>query len=131
MKTFLVRIATPDCDFYSGAAEYLSVDTPDGRVGFLRGALPRIAVLSRGRIELTDGEGKKIFYCGDGMLRVGADSVTVLTSDCSDSLERLGHGDDDFVRRDVGEDRDYRRAKARIVSSVRKMRDKTLDQDKV
>ena len=46
MSTFRLHVVTPMRDFYSGEVEYVSVKTPDGREGFLSGALPRVAVLS-------------------------------------------------------------------------------------
>ena len=47
MSTFELRIVTPDGLFYSGEVEYLSVQTTDGRVGFMRGALPRVGKIGR------------------------------------------------------------------------------------
>ncbi len=110
--------------FYSGSAEYLSVDTTDGRVGFLRGAIPQIAVLSRGRIEITNGDVKTVLYNADGMLKVGSDGVDIIASACADNADALGMTDDEFAARDEREDHDLRMVKARIVTSIRKLRDK-------
>ncbi len=117
MSSFYLRIATPDADRFSGRVEYVSLDTPDGRIGLMRGALARIAVLDAGRIEITDGGTKKIFVCGDGLVRVDAGGVTVLTSKC-------GPQDENEDAADKGSVSDLKLAKVAIASSLKKMKEK-------
>ena len=80
----------------------------------MRGALARIAVLDAGRIEITDGGTKKIFVCGDGLVRVDAGGVTVLTSKC-------GPQDENEDAADKGSVSDLKLAKVAIASSLKKM----------
>ncbi|MDE5592621.1 MAG: hypothetical protein K2I75_01670 [Clostridiales bacterium] len=124
MSTFALRIATPAHDVFSGNVDYVSVNTPDGRVGFLRGALSRVAVLSEGVIEVTVGDEKIRLYSSDGILSITADGITIVASDCYDLAQEQADGataDDDAVR--------YKYAKARITSSLIKMKGKKLPEE--
>lgn len=129
MNNFRLTIATPEREFYNGMAEYLSVDTPDGRVGFLCGALPRISALSSGRIEITNGEIKTVFYNADGMLRVADDGIYIITSDCASDKDMLGAYDSDFAAGDEREDKVFRKVKARIVTNISKNTSKKPEVD--
>lgn len=104
--------------------DYVSVDTPDGRAGFLRGALSRVAVLSAGVIEVTVGDEKIRFACSDGIFCITRDGMTVVTSDCRDSA------DEDFDLGGAGlSGRQYRYAKARVAASLIKMKSKNIPED--
>lgn len=117
MSTFSLSIVTPDRDVFSGMVDYVSVETSDGRAGFLRGALPRVAVLKEGLIEVTIGKEKKSFYSTDGVFGITKSGMTITSSDCYDVAE----GRDGEVATDrSGRNLDY--AKARIASSVMKMK---------
>ena len=105
------------------------MDTPDGRMGFLYGALPRIVVLSRGRLEITAGEEKNVYYNEAGLLRVTADGIYIVTSDCAEEESKLGTFDKGFAGRDAHDDKVNRRAKARIVANIEKSRGKKFDRD--
>ena len=87
MNSFFLQIATPDRDFFSGEVEYLSVDTPTGREGFMRGALPKIAVLSAGKIEINVDGQKTAFVCSDGIIYVKPDGISLLTGSCRNAGE--------------------------------------------
>lgn len=77
-----MNVVTPTRDFYSGEVEYVSIGTPDGREGFLSGALPRVAVLSAGAIEVKTSVLEMRMICGGGIVSVAPDGVTVLTERC-------------------------------------------------
>lgn len=79
MKAFELKIITPDGLFYSGEAEYLSVQASDGRMGFMRGALPRIESLCAGRVEYKTSVISRAVTCGNGLIRVKKDGVTLIT----------------------------------------------------
>lgn len=118
MSTFALRIATPLHDIFSGMVDYVSVNTPDGRAGFLRGALPRVAVLSEGLIDISVGDEKLSFYASDGIFMLSADGMTVVTSDCCDTSDIQ---DSDMPTEDNSA-RQYSYAKARIASALLKMK---------
>ena len=119
MSTFSLRIVTPDRDVFSGMVDYVSVETSDGRAGFLRGALPRVAVLKEGLIEVTIGNDKISFYTSDGVYNITKSGMTIASSDCYDiSAGR----DTEVVDEQSGRTLDY--AKARIESSMMKMKGK-------
>lgn len=116
MSKFYLRIITPVGEFFSGKVEYLSVDTPSGREGFMRGALCKLAVLSAGRITVDDGE-RTDFVCGNGFISVEKDGVTLITSECD-----YENADDKALSGDFERESDY--AKARLVSGIAKIKKK-------
>ena len=119
MSTFSLRIVTPDKDVFSGMVDYVSVETSDGRVGFLRGALSRVVVLKEGMIEVTVGEKKIGFYTSDGVYSITKSGMTIASADCYNIKE--AHID---VTPDGHEGRNLDYAKARIASSMIKMKGK-------
>lgn len=116
--SFSLRIATPALDVFSGTVDYVSLNTPDGRAGFLRGALPRVAVLSAGPIEITVGDEKIKFYGADGIYSITDGGMTIITSTCHDSEKPQ----QDIERVDDGAGLREKYAKARIASSLIKMK---------
>lgn len=120
-----MRIVTPENDVFAGEAEYLSVNTPSGREGFMRGALPKAAVLSEGRVEISDGDERKIFMCGNGIICVDKEGITLITSDCIDAQNVDGS---DFAADTEQRQDDY--AKARLISAVSKTSGKRTKDDK-
>lgn len=125
MSTFALRIATPARDVFSGNVDYVSVNTPDGRAGFLRGALPRVAVLSEGVIEITVGDEKISLYTADGIFSITADGMTIVASYSYD----LTQAQDDSTSLDDNAEMKYKYAKARIASSLIKMKGKNLPEE--
>ena len=114
-----MRIVTPERDVYSGMVDYVSVEASDGRAGFLRGALPRVAVLKEGVIEITVGNEKFEFYAADGVYSIINGGMIVATSDCFDlSKERDAQAPDNSTDRGI----DF--AKAKLASSMLKMKGK-------
>lgn len=86
---------------FSGEVEYLSVPLSDGRAGFMRGALPRICVLSAGEIKAKLSRSEKRFECGDGILRISENGIYVITSAFKDmsAIENVqGKSDDDQLK---------------------------------
>lgn len=125
MSTFALSIATPVGEVFSGMVDHVSIDAPDGRMGFLRGALPRIAVLAAGIIEVTVGERKMQFECADGIFGIVDDKMTVITTYCSDLSENA-------IKNDITDrlsGRQYSYAKARIASNLLKMNAKKYPEE--
>lgn len=124
MSTFALRIATPARDVFSGNVDYVSVNTPDGRAGFLRGALPRVAVLSEGVIEITVGDEKISLYSSDGIFSITSNGMTIVAFESYD----LAAQNDGVMPSNSAELR-YKYAKARIASSLIKMKGKNLPEE--
>lgn len=114
MSTFYLRIATPERDVFTGTADHVSLNTPQGRAGFLAHALPRVAVLSEGVIEITVNNEKIELYCLDGIFSIDGQGITVITAECDDIAER--------DRLQIGTAKQFRYAKARIASNLIKMK---------
>ncbi len=116
MSTFRLHVVTPMRDFYSGEVEYVSVGTPDGREGFLSGALPRVAVLSAGVIEIKTSVIETRIVCGDGLVSVTPSGVTVLSEHCRFEGEAV---EDD--ERPVHDDA-VKLAKTKLATSIKNIR---------
>ena len=122
MSSFRLHIVTPYSDFYTGDIEYLCVDTPSGKEGFLSGAIPRIAVLSAGCIDIKTPVLELKAHCGAGLVCVNKGGVTVLTEKCR------FEGDEESDDSAVGEYKDaktseYKAAKAQLAATIKRMRD--------
>ncbi len=113
MSKFFLRIATPERDAFSGEVEYLSFDTPRGREGIMRGAIPRIAVVSAGKLEITDCGVKTVLNVGDGLIHVERGGVTVVTSRCDGDGADMSNRDGEFG------DLTPEIARAKIVSTIK------------
>ena len=121
LNTFLLKIVTPSSDFYTGEIDYLCIDTPDGKQGFLRGALPRIGIVSRGTIEITTSVLKMRAFCGDGIYKVDGNGVLLLVDGCA------FEGDE---AREISVDKTedgVKNAKVQIAASFKKMRETNAD----
>ncbi|MDE6293456.1 MAG: hypothetical protein K2L88_02395 [Clostridiales bacterium] len=116
--SFNLRIATPARDVFAGKGDYVSLCTPDGRAGFLSGALPRVAVLSAGLVEITIAGEKMNLYCVDGIYSITADGMTIVTSCCSD----FENPSVDAEPIDCNLGRQERYVRARIAASLIKMK---------
>lgn len=129
MSTFRLSIVTPEKEFYSGEIEYLCVDTPDGKAGFMRGAMPRIVALSSGHIVIKTSVIETDIICGDGLICVGDDEITVISEKCVYANDD-GHEDSDAAVNKLDGAKTARmidKAKAGIAASIKKMRDKKSD----
>lgn len=116
MSKFFLRIASPEREVYSGQIDYLCVDAPDGKIGFMRGALPGIYAVSAGAMDITDDDNKLTIVCGDGILSVEGDTVTALVS----SAKALTDEADEGFESRAAREQDY--AKARIMSGLYRMK---------
>ena len=120
MSTFLLKIVTPSHDFYTGEIDYLCIDTPDGKQGFLHGALPRIGIVQKGIVDITTSVLKLKALCGNGIYKVDENGVLLLVDSCKfegDETPDIRAESDDGIKN----------AKAQIAASFKKMRDKSAD----
>lgn len=130
MKTFFLRVVTPYGEAYSGEVEYLRVDTPDGKLGLMSGALPRVIALSAGEICAKTSLYEYNAVSSGGLLSIGNDgAMTVLTEKCVLRDKK----DDDPPETDKSDRdsavREYKMAKAQINSSIKKLKDKGYSSD--
>ncbi|MCH5162537.1 MAG: hypothetical protein J1G38_03510 [Clostridiales bacterium] len=116
-----MHIVTPSSDFYTGEIEYLCVDTPDGKVGIMHGAISRIAVLSAGCIEIKTPVLEQRAYCGDGLFFVNSDGVTILTEKCR--FEGDEEDDAPESEYDAASAHAYKTAKAQLAATLKHMRE--------
>lgn len=128
MNAFLFRIITPEKEVYSGEIESLTADTPDGKIGFLHGAMPRIIALSAGQIDFKTSVLHMSAVCGDGLIKIDRDGITVITDLCRFA--------DDAVKESESAEPDggmsnkaYNMAKVHIASSFKKLNDKNTSEN--
>ncbi len=119
MKTFHLHIVTPTSDFYSGEIESLSVDTPDGREGFLCGALPRVLMMKAGVIEIETSVLNVKIISGDGFVCVDDKGVTILAESCRFEDDEAPPDTSDAQEQESM--REYKVAKANMTSTFIKM----------
>ena len=78
MRSFPLKIVTPDGLIYDGQAEELTVRTATGEMGILAGHINCVAPLGMGRaMVLIDGQ-KRYAACIGGMLSVVGGNVTLV-----------------------------------------------------
>ena len=123
MNMFSLKILTPTGTFYAGEVDYISADTPDGKVGFLRGAAPRVLILSSGKITVKTSVIDLDIVCGDGMIIVNADGIVVLSEKCRyENDEEIKEPDmDDVNAKSMNE---HLKIKAMRSETVKKLGDK-------
>lgn len=79
----------------------------------MRGALSRIAVVSAGSLEITDGGKKTKLEVGDGLIYVESGGITVITSEC------VGADDGEVLDKTEYGELTPEIARAKIVSTIK------------
>lgn len=82
MKEFKVEIITPERQFFSGMAEFVTVDSPNGQMTILSGHAPMVAALSVGKIVLQLANGKKTAFTAGGFMEVRPDETLIFAQKC-------------------------------------------------
>jgi len=80
MRTFHLKIVTPDGLIYDGDALRLTVRTIDGDIGIMAGHLDLVSPLGMGRASLVTESGTRYAACIGGMLSVKKDLVTLVAT---------------------------------------------------
>ena len=82
-KPFPLMVLTPEREFYSGQAVYVSVNTIAGSIGVLAGHVPMVSALDVGTlvIEPTEGTSRTAFH-SEGFIEVRPDGVYILAQAC-------------------------------------------------
>jgi F-type H+-transporting ATPase subunit epsilon len=102
MKSFSLKMETPDRVFFDGEAEFLSIKTSDGSYGVLADHAPAVAKVTRCIAEITVKSEKIRVAVMGGVMEIGDNKVTVL----GDFIERVEDADrvlkerEDFIRKE-------------------------------
>ncbi len=82
MKTFPLKISSPEGDLFNGDVVMLSVRGTEGELAIMAGHIPFITSVKPCdcKIELEDGT-EKIGFTQGGILTVSADKVVLLSGD--------------------------------------------------
>lgn len=78
MRSFPLKIVTPDGIAYDGPAESITVRTTSGDLGILAGHMPCVAPLGMGRATIVMDGKPKYAACIGGMLSVMDSGVTLV-----------------------------------------------------
>lgn len=81
MNTFRLMISSPEGELFNGEAEALFVRGSAGDLAVLAGHIPLLTAVVECvcRVELPDGS-ERSAKCGGGILKVGTDGTTLLSS---------------------------------------------------
>lgn len=81
MNTFRLIVSSPEGELFNGQAEALFVRGSDGDLAVLAGHIPLVTAVQECvcRVILSDGK-ERTAKCGGGILKVGAESTTLLSS---------------------------------------------------
>lgn len=79
---FMLRIVTPDREFFAGEVQSLVLDTPTGEMGILYHTLPMVTILEPGVLRICRNGRWMEAANGEGFVSVLSDGVTVLTQSC-------------------------------------------------
>ena len=89
MKSFPLKIVTPDGPQFEGEAEELIVRTISGDMGILAGHIDCVTALGMGRATVVTSEGKREAACIGGILSVldGTVSLVPTTFEWADKID--------------------------------------------
>ena len=81
MNTFRLIVSSPEGELFNGQAEALFVRGSDGDLAVLAGHIPLVTAVQACicRVILSDGK-ERTAKCGGGILKVGTESTTLLSS---------------------------------------------------
>jgi F-type H+-transporting ATPase subunit epsilon len=78
MKTFHLKILTPDCDVFSGDVNSIVVEAQKGKLGVLANHAPLFAKLRNGIAKIKINNKEQYFFLSDGFLQVKKNSCFIL-----------------------------------------------------
>ncbi len=89
MKSFPLKVVTPDGMLFDGEAEEIVVRTTSGDLGIMAGHMDCVAPLGMGKAMIRTAEGKKYAACIGGLIYVmdGAVRLVPTTFEWSDRID--------------------------------------------
>ena len=82
-KPFHLMVLTPEREFYSGEAVYVSVQSIAGSIGVLADHVPMVSALDVGALEIqTDEHTKRTAFHSEGFIEVRPECVYILSQAC-------------------------------------------------
>lgn len=82
-KPFQLMVLTPEREFYSGPAVYVSVNTIAGSIGVLADHVPMVSALDVGTLVIeTNEETRRTAFHSEGFIEVRPDGVYILAQAC-------------------------------------------------
>ena len=80
MKTFILKISSPEGDIFCGEVTKLSLRVSGGDIAILAGHIPFISAITPGECKIEfDDESKKFALTDGGILNVTTDKVMLLS----------------------------------------------------
>ena len=82
-KPFKLMVLTPEREFYSGQAVYVSVNTIGGSIGVLADHVPMVSALDVGTLVIEPDENtRRTAFHSEGFIEVRPDGVYILSQAC-------------------------------------------------
>lgn len=81
MKTYKLKIVTPEKIFFDGETEQIAIRTTEGDIGILAGHIKYVCNIVAGPLKVKQENGEyRTAALSEGILKVSEDGVTVLAS---------------------------------------------------
>ena len=98
MKTFYLKILSPDREFYSGECLSMTIPLDDGSLGVMADHVPFVAAVVPGEVSFVRPDGERVIVAvSQGMVDIGDNSVKLL---CESAL-RPDEIDEERERREA------------------------------
>ena len=82
-KSFNLMVVTPEREFFSGEAVYVSVQSIAGTLGVMAGHVPMVSALDVGVLEIhTDEHTTRTAFHSEGFIEVRPECVYILSQAC-------------------------------------------------
>ena len=81
MKTYKLKIVTPEKIFFDGETEQITIRTTEGDIGILAGHIKYVCNIVAGPLKVKQENGEyRVAALSEGILKVSDEGVTVLSS---------------------------------------------------
>ncbi len=80
MKSYKLKIVTPEKTFFDGEAEQITIRTTEGDIGILANHIRYVCNIVAGPLRVKDASGEREAALSEGILKVSDKGVTVLVS---------------------------------------------------
>lgn len=80
MKSYKLKIVTPEKFFFDGEAEQITLRTTEGDIGILANHIRYVCNIVAGPLKVKDKNGDREAALSEGILKVSDNGVTVLAS---------------------------------------------------